>query len=259
MPETESLSLEVDTKQAEYPSQDVHDESSSDANREKMIHDKEGSYFDAEALATQLKARQSLALQAERDEVASINTAESPTVSTPGVDGLSIAPRTPGAEAPAVKKAPGWKGWLRGASSSTSTSFRLDLGRKSPISPQLNTARAVVTSSQSCNNVSTIELFEKLRASAPLDGPTIDWAFYDDILRGDSPREISGMHQKIRMGIPDELRGLVWQTLAKSKDVELENVFQSLVQDPTYRYEKQIKKDIARMSKSWDKQIRKDA
>lgn len=79
-------------------------------------------------------------------------------------------------------------------------------------------------------------------------GKKIDWDFWALVLQNyekvatDSPRELS---RAIQNGIPDELRGGVWQLMAASKDPPLENLYSSLLKLES-PHEKSIQRDLSR-------------
>ncbi len=51
--------------------------------------------------------------------------------------------------------------------------------------------------------------------------------------------------KKIRQGIPDSLRGTLWQLISKSKNQELEQTYAELLKENT-TYEKIIRRDLSR-------------
>lgn len=78
----------------------------------------------------------------------------------------------------------------------------------------------------------------------------IDWEFwarvvndYESVVKQDSAE----LHSKIAAGIPKEVRGIVWQLVAQSKNYELEEFYLSLKGD-TSIHEKAIKRDLTRTS-----------
>ncbi|KAJ3204150.1 GTPase-activating protein [Dinochytrium kinnereticum] len=76
----------------------------------------------------------------------------------------------------------------------------------------------------------------------------IDWDFwgkvmnnYEDIAR----RQSRLLTKKLQHGIPDAIRGMVWQLMSKSKDTELEATYRALL-TRTSPHEKIIQRDLAR-------------
>lgn len=57
-----------------------------------------------------------------------------------------------------------------------------------------------------------------------------------------NPKQLTAMIQK---GVPSALRGLIWQLLAKSKDLSLEATYAELLKG-TSTHEKQITRDLSR-------------
>jgi len=51
--------------------------------------------------------------------------------------------------------------------------------------------------------------------------------------------------EKIRQGIPDSLRRLIWQSISKSKSSDLEEIYDKLLKENT-PYEKIIRRDLSR-------------
>ncbi|KAF0374118.1 rab-GTPase-TBC domain-containing protein [Gigaspora margarita] len=76
----------------------------------------------------------------------------------------------------------------------------------------------------------------------------IDWDFWGQIVSDyetvarTKPRELSKMIQK---GIPQSLRGMIWQLMSKSKDSELETMYAQLLKE-TSPHEKMISRDLNR-------------
>ncbi|KAI9284759.1 rab-GTPase-TBC domain-containing protein [Umbelopsis sp. AD052] len=81
--------------------------------------------------------------------------------------------------------------------------------------------------------------------------PTIDWDFWgcliDDFpkVAGKLPHLLSA---KIRAGVPQPLRGLVWQTMSQSSATNLESLYEQLSAEDAEksRYERIINRDLAR-------------
>jgi hypothetical protein len=80
---------------------------------------------------------------------------------------------------------------------------------------------------------------------------SIDWDFWgcliDDFpkVAGKLPHLLSA---KIRAGVPQPLRGLVWQTMSQSSATNLESLYEQLSSDDAEksRYERIINRDLAR-------------
>lgn len=78
----------------------------------------------------------------------------------------------------------------------------------------------------------------------------IDWEFWSNVVNDygnvvyQREDELIG---HITQGIPDELRGMIWQILCESKSIKMEEFF-SNSKNETSVYEKQIKRDLARTS-----------
>ena len=182
------------------------------------------------------------------------------TVTSPGKDG----------KAPTAA-ASGWKGWLRSASSARTPSFRLEMpfGRSAP------STASVPTTISATPHTDLREQFESLRLRADpelaqkvaledektedvtsvkdKDTPEIDWAYWESILTSSDPRETPGLMAHVQHGIPDILRGVVWQALAGSKDLDLEEVYDQLSaagDTNAGEYDKQIAKDVKRINKA---------
>ncbi|KAI8613656.1 rab-GTPase-TBC domain-containing protein [Chytriomyces sp. MP71] len=76
----------------------------------------------------------------------------------------------------------------------------------------------------------------------------IDWDFwgkiinnYDDMAR----RQPKLLTKKLQMGIPDSIRGTVWQLMCKGKSEEMEATYRALLTRPS-SHEKVIQRDLAR-------------
>ncbi|KAJ3154503.1 GTPase-activating protein [Geranomyces michiganensis] len=75
-----------------------------------------------------------------------------------------------------------------------------------------------------------------------------DWEFWGKVMNDyentvrKHPRTFT---RKIHLGIPDSLRGMVWQLICKGKDPDLENQYATLLQR-TSIHEKVIQRDLAR-------------
>ncbi|KAJ3143358.1 GTPase-activating protein [Geranomyces variabilis] len=80
------------------------------------------------------------------------------------------------------------------------------------------------------------------------DEAETDWEFWGKVMNDyettvrKHPRTFT---RKIHLGIPDSLRGMVWQLICKGKDPDLENQYATLLQR-TSIHEKVIQRDLAR-------------
>lgn len=83
---------------------------------------------------------------------------------------------------------------------------------------------------------------------------TIDWSTYELIVHAEHPKSLPSLRNLIQTGLPDSLRGIVWQCLTDSKNAELEAVYTDLV-DEKSEADRQIKKDVQRLSKAWIKAL----
>ncbi|KAF9329559.1 GTPase-activating protein [Podila minutissima] len=79
-------------------------------------------------------------------------------------------------------------------------------------------------------------------------GENIDWDYWGALMHDyngvvkKNPRQLTTMIQK---GVPSALRGSIWQSLAKSKDTQLEGTYAELLKS-TSTHEKQITRDMSR-------------
>ncbi|KAK7053283.1 GTPase-activating protein [Paramarasmius palmivorus] len=77
---------------------------------------------------------------------------------------------------------------------------------------------------------------------------TIDWDFWGDVMSdypkfaAERPEELA---KEIAKGIPDTLRGMMWQLMAASKDPELEGTYLKLLKENSI-HEKAILRDLGR-------------
>ena len=86
--------------------------------------------------------------------------------------------------------------------------------------------------------------FERLREAHAVPDDEIspiDWTFWATVVSSEQPREVEFIRQRIRAGIPDEVRGVVWQAISGSRDEGLEELFLELDGKET-EFDKQIKK-----------------
>ncbi|KAL0955945.1 hypothetical protein HGRIS_002129 [Hohenbuehelia grisea] len=93
------------------------------------------------------------------------------------------------------------------------------------------------------------EEFTRLQEHADqVDNSAIDWDFWGLVmsdyqaLAADQPEQLA---QAIEKGIPDTLRGMVWQLMSASKDTELEDTYQKLLKEES-PHEKSIMRDLGR-------------
>lgn len=148
----------------------------------------------------------------------------------------------------AQKRRPGWKGWLRSASSATINPVRAD-----PVRKQLSGT----ASSQSSERFQMLETsFQKVRSEVN-DNLELDWAYYEKLLLSPSPRELLQSSPYIRVGVSDHFRGFLWQAACQSKSQDIEDVFAELKLEPSSAEDKQISKDLSRMNKAWLKLLDK--
>eukprot|EP00833_Pecoramyces_ruminatium_P006157 jgi/Orpsp1_1/1180189/evm.model.c7180000072448.1 len=76
----------------------------------------------------------------------------------------------------------------------------------------------------------------------------LDWDFWGKVMQdyeGVARKQTSLLTKKIRQGIPDSLRGTLWQLISKSKNQELEETYAELLKENT-TYEKIIRRDLSR-------------
>lgn len=77
---------------------------------------------------------------------------------------------------------------------------------------------------------------------------TIDWGFWGAVIsdyQGFAASNPQRLAKAIEKGIPDALRGMMWQLMAASKDIELENTYLSLLKESS-PHEKAITRDLGR-------------
>lgn len=80
---------------------------------------------------------------------------------------------------------------------------------------------------------------------------SIDWDFWGCLI-DDFPKVAEKLPHllsaKIRAGVPQRLRGLVWQTMSQSSATNLESLYEQLSSDDAEksRYERIINRDLAR-------------
>lgn len=97
--------------------------------------------------------------------------------------------------------------------------------------------------------------FKEIRATIDhlpeeLVGGHIDWDFwarvvenYDSVVENEQPELL----EAVSKGIPKEFRGIVWQSVARSKSVVMEELYMHLKTEPSI-HEKAIKRDLTRTS-----------
>ncbi|KAG2126289.1 rab-GTPase-TBC domain-containing protein [Suillus clintonianus] len=76
----------------------------------------------------------------------------------------------------------------------------------------------------------------------------IDWGFWGAVIsdyQGFAASNPQKLAKAIEKGIPDALRGMMWQLMAASKDIELENTYLSLLKESS-PHEKAITRDLGR-------------
>jgi len=76
----------------------------------------------------------------------------------------------------------------------------------------------------------------------------LDWDFWGKVMvdyEGIARKQPALLTKKIRQGIPDSLRGTLWQLISKSKNPELEQTYAELLKENT-TYEKIIRRDLSR-------------
>lgn len=144
-----------------------------------------------------------------------------------------------------TRKIPGWKGWLRSASSTSSVTL---LGRTSlPLQDKATLANSSSNSSNMLGNA-----LASMKQSVN-QAENIDWDLYEAISANENP---STMLEKVAIQVvPESLRGLLWQVAADSKNVDLEHVYSELKLAESSMAYKQIQKDLNRTSKVWLKAI----
>ncbi|KAM9899067.1 hypothetical protein OXX79_005942 [Metschnikowia pulcherrima] len=83
-----------------------------------------------------------------------------------------------------------------------------------------------------------------------LTSERIDWAFWDRVMHDYHDtvvHEQSQLGHAVAAGIPEEVRGIVWQLVARSKNPQLEELYFHLKTEPSM-HEKAIKRDLTRTS-----------
>lgn len=148
---------------------------------------------------------------------------------------------------------PGWnmKGWLRSSSSASV------LGRDSPRKSATQDATSLHTHldlpalpmAQALANIR-----QGLEDSHNPSFDTIDWPFFTRVIELENCRADPDLRISIQRGLPGALRGLIWQSVMHSKNTELETVYAELLSEKS-DYDRQIKKDVQRMSKLWMKSL----
>ncbi|KAG1752948.1 rab-GTPase-TBC domain-containing protein [Suillus lakei] len=94
-----------------------------------------------------------------------------------------------------------------------------------------------------------LRLHNERRAEATeSDQGGIDWGFWGSVVsdyQGFAASNPQKLAKAIEKGIPDALRGMMWQLMAASKDIELENTYLSLLKESS-PHEKAITRDLGR-------------
>ncbi|RKP02290.1 hypothetical protein CXG81DRAFT_10959 [Caulochytrium protostelioides] len=108
-------------------------------------------------------------------------------------------------------------------------------------------AQFAVTVRASFQNIRASFAAASESAGKPVHGE-IDWDFwgkvtndYETVARK-HPRALT---RQLQQGIPTAIRGMVWQLIARSKDLALEAIYASLLDHPSV-HEKAIQRDVAR-------------
>ncbi|KAG5724196.1 GTPase-activating protein GYP5 [Termitomyces sp. T112] len=89
---------------------------------------------------------------------------------------------------------------------------------------------------------------EEEKATEPATNKTIDWDFWGAVIsdyQGFAAERPEELASAIARGIPDTLRGMMWQHMAASKDPELEDVYLKLLKEVS-THEKSITRDLGR-------------
>ncbi|KAF8444618.1 rab-GTPase-TBC domain-containing protein [Boletus edulis BED1] len=94
-----------------------------------------------------------------------------------------------------------------------------------------------------------LRLHNERRAEAARDDETsIDWDFWGVVIsdyQAYAAANSEKLARAIEKGVPDTLRGMVWQLMAASKDTELENSYLTLLKESS-QHEKAIARDLGR-------------
>lgn len=94
-----------------------------------------------------------------------------------------------------------------------------------------------------------VRLHKERRAeAAKSEEDTIDWDFWGAVIsdyQGYAAQNPEKLAKAIERGIPHTLRGMMWQLMAASKDIELENTYLTLLKE-TSPHEKSIIRDLGR-------------
>ncbi|GEQ70762.1 hypothetical protein JCM33374_g4441 [Metschnikowia sp. JCM 33374] len=83
-----------------------------------------------------------------------------------------------------------------------------------------------------------------------LGSDRIDWQLWDRVIDDYNDmvvHEETQLASAVAAGIPEEVRGIVWQLVARSKNLQLEELFMHLKTEPSI-HEKAIKRDLTRTS-----------
>ncbi|KIJ67793.1 hypothetical protein HYDPIDRAFT_173554 [Hydnomerulius pinastri MD-312] len=94
-----------------------------------------------------------------------------------------------------------------------------------------------------------VRLHNERRAEAvPSEEGAIDWNFWGAVIsdyQGYASANPEKLAKAIERGIPNTLRGMMWQLMAASKDTELENTYLALLKESS-PHEKAITRDLGR-------------
>jgi hypothetical protein len=93
-------------------------------------------------------------------------------------------------------------------------------------------------------------MYSRLRTSQQTlsDREEQDWTFWSQVLASDyadAKAKAAELTKRVKLGIPDKLRGIAWQFLLQSKDEQLEHRYKELLKK-TSPFSKQIQLDLAR-------------
>lgn len=154
-----------------------------------------------------------------------------------------------------AKKVPGWKGWLRSASSTAASTA----SRPTSLIRKVTSPAPVPTLQDSTKQAlsSLIDRYNVIRDSLSLsEQEIIDWDFYKEIVESEQPPDTLALQTAIRAGFPEQIRGILWQALMNSNSVDVDKTYSEL-QSTSSTFDKQVKKDIGRMPKVWHKALDK--
>lgn len=132
---------------------------------------------------------------------------------------------------------------IRRASFSSTANYDLLLSRldDAPVDPKLEAALAQL-------RLQFKVIREALQSAA--QSPEIEWSLWADVMEDykakarKNPVEVS---MAIAAGVPNEIRGLVWQAIAESKSSDLEILYEEIGKESS-PHEKAIRRDLSRTS-----------